>query len=313
MSGPTLVTGAAGFAGSHLLDQLSADGVDTVGWHRPGGRAPRDVPGVRWQGVDLLDRAVVDRTITEIRPSVIFHCAGAAHVGQSWGGTAHTLRVNVIGTHHLVEAVRASAPDSRLLITSSALVYEPSLDAIDEAHALIPTNPYGLSKIAQELVGCGSGGHAHTFIARPFNHFGPRQDATFVSSAFAKQIAEIEAGLRPAEIHVGNLEARRDLTDVRDTVRAYRLIVERGAAGRPYNICTGTAVAVHALLDLLLSKAKVAVRIVPDPARYRPNDTPVVLGDPTRAATELGWTPRILLEQTASDLLDYWRSHIRHA
>ena len=161
------------------------------------------------------------------------------------------------------------------------------------------------------MVAWGEGGHRHTFIARPFNHFGPRQDPTFVSAAFARQIARIEAGLCAPEIQVGNLEALRDLTDVRDTVRAYRLIVERGLAGRPYNVCTGRPVAVDTLLDTLVSLARVAVRIVPDPSRYRPNDTPVVLGNPGRANRELGWTATIPVEQTARDLLDYWRHQVR--
>lgn len=310
MSGPTLVTGGAGFAGGHLLDQLAGDGVDAIGWHRPGGHLPREIPGVRWEGVDLLDAGAVRAAVDAARPDVVFHCAGAAHVGQSWGTTTHTLRVNVLGTHHLVEALRACVPDARLLIASSALVYSPSLEPIAEEHALLPASPYGLSKLAQELVGGGNGGRPHTYIARPFNHVGPRQDASFVSAAFARQIAEIEAGLVPPEIHVGNLEARRDLTDVRDTVRAYRLIIERGVPDRPYNVCTGAAIAVHELLDMLLSRARVPVRVIPDPARYRPNDTPLVLGDRTRVTSELDWAPRIPLEQTADDLLQYWRSQV---
>ncbi|HUR34340.1 MAG TPA: GDP-mannose 4,6-dehydratase [Vicinamibacterales bacterium] len=313
MTGPTLVTGAAGFAGSHLLDQLTADGVETIGWHRPGGRPPRALPGVRWQGVDLLEPRDVRSAIERLRPSHVFHCAGAAHVGQSWSTAAATLRVNVMGTHHLVEALRGVVPEARLLITSSALVYGPSSGPIDENHALAPANPYGLSKIAQELVGTAGGGHAATFIARPFNHFGPRQDASFVSAAFAKQIAEIEAGLAAPEIHVGNLEALRDLTDVRDTVRAYRLLVDHGVPFRPYNICTGTAIRVRSLLDTLVALAHVNVSVVPDPARYRPNDTPVVLGDASRARVELGWEPRIPPEQTANDLLQYWRWQVRQA
>jgi GDP-4-dehydro-6-deoxy-D-mannose reductase len=216
-----------------------------------------------------------------------------------------------MGTHHLVDALRAASPTTRLLVTSSALVYGPSTEAVDESHPLLPANPYGLSKVAQELVVTSSGGHSNSFVARPFNHVGPRQDPSFVSAAFARQIAQIEAGLIPPEIHVGNLEARRDLTDVRDTVRAYRLMVERGVTGRPYNICTGKAIAVQDVLDVLLSHARVSVRVVQDPERYRPNDTPLVLGDPSRAIAELGWTPRIPFEQTAHDLLEYWRTQVR--
>lgn len=313
MSRPTLVTGAAGFAGSHLLDQLVADDVECVAWHRPGGRAPRDVDGARWQGVDLLDRDAVRAAVRSIRPAVVFHCAGAAHVGQSWDTTTETLRVNVRGTHYLVEALRDEAPDARVLVTSSALVYGPSDGPIDEQHPLVPGNPYGLSKLAQELVAAGNGDAPHTFVARPFNHIGPRQDPSFVSAAFAQQVAEIEAGLRPAEIRVGNLEAQRDLTDVRDTVRAYRLIVDGGVPGRPYNVCTGRAVAVQEVLDRLVSLARIPVTVVRDPARYRPNDTPIVLGDHGRLSEELGWTPRIPLEQTLLDLLEYWRARVRTA
>src|SRR5436190_6845036 len=218
MSGSTIVTGAAGFAGSHLLDLLAADGVDVVAWHRPGGHPPREVPGVRWRAVDLLDQRAVLRAVDDAAPGVVYHCAGAAHVGQSWGKAAATLRANVLGTHSVVEALRTAAPDARLLVTSSALVYGPSVHAIDETQPIRPANPYGLSKVAQEMVAWGEGGHPHTFIARPFNHFGPRQEPTFVSAAFARQIARIEAGLCAPEIHVGNLEALRDLTDVRDTV-----------------------------------------------------------------------------------------------
>lgn len=312
MNRSTIVTGAAGFAGSHLLDLLAADGgQDILAWHRPGGHQPRPVDGVRWQAVDLLDRQSVLRAVEAAAPATVYHCAGAAHVGQSWGKAASTLRVNVLGTHSLVEALRTAAPDARLLITSSALVYGPSADAIDETCAIRPANPYGLSKVAQEMTGCGEGGHAQTYIARPFNHFGPRQDSSFVSAAFAKQIARIEAGLIAPEIHVGNLEALRDLTDVRDTVRAYRLIIERGVAGRPYNVCTGNPVRIDHLLATLASLARVAVRIVPDPSRYRPNDTPVVLGNPARANQELGWTATIPVEQTAQDLLEYWRQQVR--
>lgn len=313
MSTTTLVTGAAGFAGGHLVDALIADHVDVVGWCRPGGAPPRHVPGVRWQGVDILDATAVRRAIEETRPAVIYHCAGAAHVGQSWTTVTQTMCVNVMGTHHVVEALRAVAPDTKLLITSSAHIYGSSLDPINESYTIAPDSPYALSKLAQEMVGFGNAGRPPVYIARPFNHFGPRQDPSFVSAAFARQIAQIETGLIPAQIRVGNLEALRDLTDVRDTVRAYRLIVERGVPERPYNICSGVALAVHTLLDMLLAEATVKVEVVTDPARYRPNDSPMLLGDPSRAKQELGWEAAVPTEQTVRDLLEYWRARVRGA
>lgn len=311
MSGPTLVTGAAGFAGSHLVDQLLADGVAVVAWHRPG-PTPADVrPGVRWMGVDILDRAQVFAAVAASVPSIVFHCAGAAHVGQSWATVTQTMRVNVVGTHNVVDALREHVPGARVLITSSAHIYGSSPDAIDESHTIAPDSPYALSKVAQELVGRGNGGRPYSYIVRPFNHFGPRQDASFFSAAFAKQIAEIEAGLVPPQLHVGNLEPLRDLTDVRDTVRAYRLIVERGIPERPYNICRGQSVRVRDLLDTLLAAASVPIEVVPDPSRYRPNDSPKLMGNPGRAHAELGWSPTIPLERTAEDLLEYWRRRVR--
>jgi GDP-4-dehydro-6-deoxy-D-mannose reductase len=311
MTGPTLVTGAAGFAGSHLVDLLSADRNDLIAWRRPGSRPRGDSRRVQWQEVDLLDDHAVSRAIAEVRPAVAYHCAAAAHVGQSWGTTAETLRLNVMGTHHLVEALRAHAPAASLLIVSSASVYGPGDEPIDELRPLLPASPYGLSKLSQEMVACDDNdGSPVTFVARPFNHFGPGQASSFVSAAFARQIAEIEAGLLPPVIRVGNLKARRDLTDVRDTVRAYRAIVERGIPGRPYNVCSGRAVSVQDVLDLLVSLARVPVTVEIDSARFRPNDTPVVLGCPTRIQAELGWSAVIPLSETASDLLEYWRRRI---
>jgi GDP-4-dehydro-6-deoxy-D-mannose reductase len=165
-----------------------------------------------------------------------------------------------------------------------------------------------VSKLAQEMLARRSNGPLGVTIARAFNHLGPRQAPQFAASGFARRIADIERGLWQPEISVGNLEARRDLTDVRDTVRAYTLILEGGTPGRPYNVCSGRAITIRELLDRLLARARVAVAVKVDPARYRPNDTPIILGDPSRLHDELGWTPRIPLEQTLDDLLDYWRN-----
>jgi GDP-4-dehydro-6-deoxy-D-mannose reductase len=158
------------------------------------------------------------------------------------------------------------------------------------------------------MLGMRSNGLLSVTIARPFNHIGPRQDPYFVASGFARRIADIEMGRWAPEISVGNLEARRDLTDVRDTVRAYQMILERGLPGRPYNVCSGHAVTIRDLLDRLIARARVRVEVKVDPARYRPNDTPLLLGDPTRLREELGWRPEIPIEKTLDDLLEYWRT-----
>ena len=305
---PILVTGAAGFAGSHLIERLLAGGADVVAWQRPGRTAPIVSERVRWEAVDLLDRAAVSERITRDRPGTVYHCAAAAHVGRAWDHTTPTFEVNVRGTHHLLEALKAATPSCVVFIPSSAMVYRPSEHPIKEDAPIQPSNPYGLSKLAQErltLLAMDDG--LDVRVGRAFNHVGPRQDPSFAASGFAKQIAEIEAGRRPAEIVVGNLEARREATHVQDTVRAYQTIVERGTPGRPYNVSSGQAYAIGEILDRLISKARLKVNVRVDPARLRQNDIPVFVGDPTRLRDELGWEPVIELERTLTDVLDYWR------
>lgn len=307
----TLVTGGAGFAGSHLLDLLGPGG-DVVAWHRPGGAPPPPTTGVRWHAIDVLDRSSVWSAIDALRPARVYHCAGAAHVGQAWNAATRTLTVNVRGTHHLLEALRRFAPEARVLLPSSGLVYAPSDRPLAEDDELRPNSPYGLSKLAQELLGHGSSGPV-VCIARPFNHLGPRQDPGFVASGFARRIVEIEIGRTAPELRVGNLEPRRDLTDVRDTVRAYRRILEQAPPGRAFNVCSGQAIAIRDVLDLLLARARVAVRVVQDPQLFRPNDLPLLQGDASRIRRELGWTPEIPLERTIENVLDYWRDTLRGA
>ncbi len=321
----TLVTGAAGFAGSHLLDLLAPDGGTLIAWRRPGrstgAAAGRSTPPladdparVQWGDIDLLDAAAVCDAVARARPDLVYHCAGAAHVGRAWDEVAPTLAINVRGTHHLLDALRRAGVAARVVIPSSALVYASADEALTERHPLVPTSPYGVSKLAQELLGCrGASDGLSVTIARAFNHFGPRQDPFFVASGFARRIADIEAGRWEPEIAVGNLDARRDLTDVRDTVRAYRLILERGIAGRTYNVCSGCAIAIRDLLHKLLARARVPIRVRIDPNRYRPNDVPLLLGDPSRIQDELGWSAEIPLERTLDDLLDYWRQQAEAA
>lgn len=308
MLGTALVTGAAGFAGSHLIERLARGGVPVVAWHRPGGGQPTDVAGVTWNAVDLRDRQAVERALVGIAPETVYHCAGAPHVGRSWDRTFETFDTNVRCTHHLLEALRALHSRARVVITSSAMVYAGSLHALNEQSAVQPASPYAVSKIAQEMIALEDAGDLSVCVARSFNHFGPRQTPGFVTSDFARRIADIEAGLFAPEISVGNLEARRDLTDVRDTVRAYHLIAERGVPGRIYNVCSGRTVVIGELLDLMLARARVPIVIRTDPKRLRPIDQPIVLGDNGLIGRELGWAPEIPLEQTLDDVLEYWRA-----
>jgi GDP-4-dehydro-6-deoxy-D-mannose reductase len=311
VSGLPLVTGATGFAGSHLVRHLLESHDAVEGWANPGGRdAPHGDSRIRWRRVDILDRAAVVEALRDARPSAVYHCAGIAHVGHTWADPTRALQVNVLGTHHLLDGLRdAGLHDRPVLVTGSALVYRQSSDAIAEEHPIGPESPYGVSKLAQEML-AQRASDLHPLLARPFNHAGPGQDDTYVTSSFARQIAEIETGLREPVLHVGNLDARRDITDVRDTVRAYRLMVERGQPHRPYNVSRGMAYRVADLLDLLVSMSHAALRVQADPARMRPSDTPIVLGESSRLARETGWAPSIPIEQTLADLLDDWRARV---
>ena len=306
-----LVTGAAGFAASHVLDLLARDGADLIAWHRPGGSPPRDLPRTTWEAVDLLNRRLVADAIRRRPPAVVYHFAGEAHVGRAWDDTTSTFAVNARGTHFLLEALREASLTVPILVPSSAMIYQPANRPLTEDDPLLPSSPYAVSKLAQELLVTRAGGDGLSpRIARAFNHVGPRQDPSFAASGFARQIAEIEGRRRDPEIVVGNLDAKREITDVRDTVRAYRTILERGRAGRPYNVCSGRAIAIGEVVDRLVARSRVQVRVRVDPARFRPNDDPLVEGDPTRIREELGWAPEIPIEQTLDDLLDYWRGQI---
>jgi len=315
VAGSPLITGAAGFAGGHLLERLVAHGYRVHAWaHRkaPASGEPtqethlsRFGPSVVWTAVNLLDRAAVRDALDAARPSVIYHCAGLADLQEAWRAPARALRVNVLGTHHLLEAARDLGLSCGMLVTGSAQVYRPSASAISEDDPIGPTHPYSVSKLAQEMTAAAA--PLPVWLVRPFNHAGPRQSPSYASSAFAQQIAEIEAGRREPVLRVGNLDAQRDITDVRDTVRAYQALVETGHPRRPYNVCSGRAYSMRALLDILLSFARVRVRVEVDPARLRPSDNPLVLGRHDRLTADTGWTPVIPIEQTLADLLDHWR------
>jgi GDP-4-dehydro-6-deoxy-D-mannose reductase len=308
-----LVTGAGGFAGSHLLDHLIGS-APIVAWRRPGRPAPVNGPGLVWQEMDVRDKAAVARALGDVRPTAIYHVAGAARVDTAWANVVPHLETNVLGTHYLLEGVRTNGLSCRVLVVSSALVYDMATQPIDEETPLEPASPYGRSKLAQDLLALRASGDdgLDVVVARPFNHIGPRQEPNFAIPSFARQIALIEAGLADPVIRVGNLDARRDLLDVRDVVDAYERLMRGGVTGRAYNICSGKAVRIGDALEQLQSLSRTPFTIAVEPDRLRPSDTPVIVGSAKRLTQELGWTPRFELLDTLRDTLDWWRQQLTH-
>ena len=318
-----LITGITGFAGSHLADYLLAEqaGVEVFGTYR--WRSRRDniahLDGkVTLLECELRDYHSVHTTMARAEPDLVFHLAAQSFVPTSWNSPADTLSANVLGQTHLFEAARALGLDARFQIACSSEEYGlvlPDEVPISEQNPLRPLSPYAVSKVAQDYLGYQyfQSYGLKVVRTRGFNHTGPRRGEVFVTSNFAKQVAEIEAGVRPPVIQVGNLESIRDFTDVRDMVRAYYLAVTKARPGEAYNIATGHGIRIRRVLDMLLERARVEVRIETDPARLRPSDVEILIGDSSKFRADTGWEPRYAFEQTLTDLLDYWRERTARA
>ena len=309
-----LVTGGAGFAAGHLFDRLltpngGAVAPRVVAWHRPGGHAPpARAPGIIWRGVDLLDDDAVHAAISADPPDHVYHLAGATHQGKSFAQPTDVLRVNAMGTDHLLRALARHAPRSRALVTSTGFVYQPGETATAEDAPLRPASPYALSKLAQEMVArhAGATTSVAVIVCRPFNHLGPRQSADYFAPNFARQIAAIARGQAAPILKVGNLTARRDLSDVRDVVRAYVGLMAAGTPGEIYNVCSGRAVAIRDVLDGLIALSGVRVDVQVAPELLRPVDQPLLLGTRDKIGAATGWAPTIPLETTLRELLAEW-------
>jgi GDP-4-dehydro-6-deoxy-D-mannose reductase len=316
-----LITGISGFVGQHLAEHILANHADVelFGLRRWRSEMPRSVvraPSVHIVEGDLLDAPSLVRVLHASRPDVIFHLAASSSVAGSWDTPAEMVQVNVLGTLHLLEAVRQVQLDPAVVLACSAEAYGVVTESelpITEAQPFRPVSPYAVSKAAADLLGYQyfRAFRLRTVRMRFFNHCGPRQSSRFVVSAFARQVAEIEAGARGPEIRTGDLEVRRDFVDVRDAARAYWLAATGGEAGEAYNVAGGRARSIREVLDHLLGLSGAEVSIVSDPERMRPAELRVLEGDASRFHQATGWQPEIPFEQTLADTLAYWRAAIR--
>jgi GDP-4-dehydro-6-deoxy-D-mannose reductase len=323
-----LITGITGFAGSHLADYLLAHEPEAEIYGTYRWRSRRDniehldaelrSGKVKLVECELRDYASVLQAVGQARPDYVFHLAAQSFVPTSWSSPAETISTNINSQTHLFEACRALALDPVIQIACSSEQYGlvlPDEVPITEANPLRPLSPYAVSKVGQDFLGYQyfQSYGLKVIRTRGFNHTGPRRGDVFVTSNFAKQIASIEAGLQDPVIRVGNLDAVRDFTDVRDMVRAYWLAVTRARPGEVYNIATGSGITIRALLDQLLALSSVEVRVETDPARLRPSDVEILIGDSSKFRADTGWQPEIPFAQTVSDLLGYWRERVRKA
>ena len=306
-----LITGGTGFVGPYLIRYLQTTSA-SMAVMASGGSASQREAGVEYYEVDIRRSDDVRSAVREIGPIEIYHLAGVSAVDLAWANPRLTFEVNVVGTYNLLEAAMELVSPPRVLNISTAQVYARSDGSLTEESTVSPDNPYAVSKAMAEMLGVSlrkerAGG---IITARSFNHAGPGQLPTFVLSSIAKQFAEMEIGLRPPKLTVGNIDVKRDFTDVRDVVRAYVELVYKGRVGQVYNVCSGIGAQLSDIIKQFQAICKTDVTIEIDPARLRAGEIPQVVGDSTKIRRETAWTPQIPMDRTIRDLMDYWRGKI---
>ncbi len=316
-----LITGITGFAGSHLAEYLlehqpHVEVHGTRRWRSPMDNVSHLEGKVHFHEMDMTDSNSVELVLDTVRPDFIFHLAAQSFVPTSWSAPASTFDTNVRGQINIFEAVRGLGIDPVIQIACSSEEYglvHPEETPITEENPLRPLSPYAVSKVSQDYLGYQyfQSYGIKAIRTRGFNHTGPRRGDVFVTSNFAKQLARIKAGLDEPVIRVGNLDAVRDFTDVRDTVRAYWLAVNHAKPGEVYNICSGSGITIRELLDRLIERSGVEVKIEQDPARMRPSDVEILLGDCSKFKKDTGWEPEIPFDQTLDDIVAYWFERVQ--
>lgn len=310
-----LVIGAAGFVGGYLIDCLS----DEFGMQVFGTRlTSQDYqhPKAKIFDLDILKKGDIDALLNDIRPDCIFHLAAQSSVGVSWKNPQLTVDINIKGALNVLDAIRGLDYKPKVLLIGSGEEYGDSgADAgkIDEETVLKPGNVYAATKACQNMLGTiyAKAYGLDIVNVRAFNHIGPGQAETFVVSDFCKQVAQIEAGKMEPVINVGNLGAYRDFTDVRDVVRAYAMLAQKGQSGQTYNVGSGRAVQIQTLLDKILAHSKAQIQVRVDPSKMRPIDVPKIEADTSKIQTQIGWQPKLSVDDTIGDVLDWWRKAVR--
>jgi GDP-mannose 4,6-dehydratase len=314
-----LITGITGFVGSHLAEYLlDQEGVEVYGlkrWRSSLHNIEHLIERLKLIDGDLRDSKSMIRVIDTVRPDIIHHLAAQSYVVTSYDAPIDTIETNVCGTINLLEAVRQVGIDPVIHICSSSEVYgqvDPKYVPIKEDTPFRPASPYAVSKVGEDMVGYlyYAAYKLKTIRSRMFTHTGPRRGEVFVESSFAKQIAEIEKGLREPVVRVGNLNSIRTFLDVRDAVRAYWLLVNKCPPGEVYNIGGNETMSIGEMLDLLLSMSPAKIKVQVDPARLRPADVTLQIPDCTKFKEATGWEPQIPIRQTLQDLLNYWRANV---
>ncbi|MBE6856420.1 MAG: NAD-dependent epimerase/dehydratase family protein [Ruminococcus sp.] len=307
-----LIIGGAGFVGGYLINELASDGYDVHATCLPS----ENIKGeCTVHSLDIMDKEAVSAVLSAVSPDVVFHLAAQSSVALSWKKPQLTAEINVVGSINVLEAVREAEKKMRLILIGSGEEYgfiREGACPLDENEKLSPGNIYAVTKACQGMLGevYARAYKMDIIMVRAFNHSGPAQLPMFVISDFCKQIAEIEKEMRPPEMMVGNLSAMRDFTDVRDVVRAYRLLAEKGVCGKTYNVGRGKAVKISYILETAVSMATRPVEVKQDPARMRASDIPIIEPDVSLINADTGWRAEISMEQTLKDTLDYWRNNL---
>lgn len=303
-----LITGITGFAGGHLKEFLRKKYIDVFGIADP--KFPSDEKGI--YVLDIRKFKALKEIVRNLKPDFVFHFAAISNVSKSWLNKRLTFQTNFFGTLNLLEAIKLASPDSKTLLVGSAEMYgnvPENKQPIKENFPINPINPYATSKAAQELLGklYRNGEELNIYFVRSFNYTGPRQSENFVCSDLARQIVRIEKGLSPPIIKTGNLEIKRDFSDVRDVIKAYYLILTAGKKGEIYHTCSGKSFRIREILDILLSYTNKKIKIVEDTRKKRKHDIPVLHGNFEKLRNDTGWEPEIPIEKTLFDLINWWR------